>query len=31
MDAVLRLLERYADVPISLADACLARMTIPCY
>ena len=27
MDAVLKLLERYADVPISFADACLVRMT----
>lgn len=26
-DAVKRLMERYADVPMSLADACLARMT----
>lgn len=27
MDAVLKLLEKYADVPMSLADACLVRMT----
>jgi predicted nucleic acid-binding protein len=27
MDAVLKLLEKYADVPISFADACLVRMT----
>ncbi|MBV9237875.1 MAG: PIN domain-containing protein [Xanthobacteraceae bacterium] len=27
MDAVLKLLQKYADVPISLADACLVRMT----
>jgi uncharacterized protein len=27
MDAVLRLLGKYADVPMSLADACLVRMT----
>jgi len=27
MDAVLRLLDKYADVPISFADACLVRMT----
>src|SRR5580704_7267989 len=27
MDAVLRLLEKYADVPMSFADACLVRMT----
>ena len=26
-DAVLRLLEKYADVPMSFADACLVRMT----
>jgi len=27
VEAVLKLLEKYADVPISLADACLVRMT----
>lgn len=27
MDAVLRLLEKYRDVPMSFADACLVRMT----
>lgn len=27
MDAELKLLEKYADVPISFADACLVRMT----
>src|ERR1700686_1737883 len=27
MDAVLRLLEKYADVPMSFADACLVGMT----
>jgi predicted nucleic acid-binding protein len=27
MDAVLRLLAKYADVPMSFADACLVRMT----
>lgn len=27
MAAVLRLMEKYADVPMSLADACLVRMT----
>ena len=27
MDAVLRLLEKYDDVPMSFADACLVRMT----
>jgi predicted nucleic acid-binding protein len=27
MEAVLELLEKYADVPISFADACLVRMT----
>jgi predicted nucleic acid-binding protein len=27
MDAVLRLLEKYADVPMSFADACLVRLT----
>jgi predicted nucleic acid-binding protein len=27
MDAVLRLLGKYADVPMSFADACLVRMT----
>jgi hypothetical protein len=27
MDPVLRLLRKYADVPMSLADACLVRMT----
>jgi predicted nucleic acid-binding protein len=27
VDAVLKLLEKYADLPISLADACLVRMT----
>jgi predicted nucleic acid-binding protein len=26
-DAVLRLLQKYADVPMSFADACLVRMT----
>lgn len=26
-DAVLKLLEKYVDVPMSLADACLVRMT----
>ena len=26
-DAVLRLLRKYADVPVSFADACLVRMT----
>ncbi|HSC46411.1 MAG TPA: PIN domain-containing protein [Candidatus Acidoferrum sp.] len=27
VDAVARLLEKYADIPMSLADACLVRMT----
>ena len=27
IDAVLKLLEKYSDVPMSLADACLVRMT----
>jgi hypothetical protein len=27
MNAVLKLLEKYADVPMSIADACLVRMT----
>jgi predicted nucleic acid-binding protein len=27
VDSVLRLLDKYADVPISFADACLVRMT----
>ena len=27
LDRVLRLVEKYADVPMSLADACLVRMT----
>jgi uncharacterized protein len=27
MEAVLKLMERYADVPMSFADACLVRMT----
>ena len=27
LDAVLKLLNKYADVPMSLADACLVRMT----
>jgi predicted nucleic acid-binding protein len=27
MDAVLKLLKKYADVPMSFADACLVRMT----
>ena len=27
MDSVLKLLQKYADVPMSLADACLVRMT----
>jgi uncharacterized protein len=27
LDPVLRLIEKYADVPMSLADACLVRMT----
>lgn len=27
MESVLRLLQKYADVPMSLADACLVRMT----
>ena len=27
LDAVLRLLEKYSDVPMSFADACLVRMT----
>ncbi len=27
LDAVLRLLQKYANVPMSLADACLVRMT----
>ena len=27
MDAVLKLLEKYTDVPMSFADACLVRMT----
>ena len=27
IDAVLKLLEKYSDVPISFADACLVRMT----
>lgn len=26
-ESVLRLLQKYADVPMSLADACLVRMT----
>jgi len=26
-DSVIRLMEKYADVPMSLADACLVRMT----
>src|SRR3990172_4038803 len=26
-ESVLRLLQKYADVPVSLADACLVRMT----
>ena len=26
-DAILNLMQKYADVPISLADACLVRMT----
>ena len=26
-DAVLKLLEKYSDVPMSFADACLVRMT----
>ena len=27
IDAVLKLLQKYADVPMSFADACLVRMT----
>ncbi len=27
VDAILRLLEKYKDVPMSFADACLVRMT----
>ena len=27
MEAVLKLMHKYADVPASLADACLVRMT----
>jgi predicted nucleic acid-binding protein len=27
MESVLRLLQKYYDVPMSLADACLVRMT----
>ena len=27
MEAVLRLMGKYADMPMSLADACLVRMT----
>ena len=27
LEAVLKLLQKYADVPMSLADACLVRMT----
>ena len=27
LESVLKLLQKYADVPISLADACLVRMT----
>jgi predicted nucleic acid-binding protein len=27
MESVLTLLKKYADVPMSLADACLVRMT----
>ena len=27
MGAVLKLLEKYSDVPMSVADACLVRMT----
>ena len=27
MDAVLKLLDKYSDVPMSFADACLVRMT----
>ncbi len=27
MDAVLKLMQKYADVPMSFADACLVRMT----
>jgi uncharacterized protein len=27
MDAVLKLMDKYADVPMSFADACLVRMT----
>jgi uncharacterized protein len=27
IDAILKLLEKYSDVPISFADACLVRMT----
>jgi predicted nucleic acid-binding protein len=27
LEAVLKLMEKYADVPMSLADACLVRMT----
>ena len=27
LDAVLKLMHKYSDVPISLADACLVRMT----
>jgi predicted nucleic acid-binding protein len=27
MEAVLKLMQKYSDVPMSLADACLVRMT----
>ena len=27
MDAVIKLLEKYSDIPMSFADACLVRMT----
>ena len=27
LERILRLIERYSDVPMSLADACLVRMT----
>ena len=27
MEPVLKLLQKYADIPMSLADACLVRMT----
>jgi len=27
MEPVLKLMQKYADVPMSLADACLVRMT----